>query len=144
MNMSNSSWSCCMKWVRDVASRFPCGPNAQLTHIEHGPHDASFYKLLAELEEEFYELKRKGYSGMSIRVLSPRGGLVWPIVCPTPAHLQAKGSTGLGTISPASKSPNTLGKRKACWRRKNGWMCRRRLVREACWADRGRIIGIEA
>jgi hypothetical protein len=29
----------------------------------HGPHDAKFYKLLAELEEEFYELKRKGYSG---------------------------------------------------------------------------------
>jgi hypothetical protein len=29
----------------------------------HGPHDASFYKLLAELEEEYYDLKRKGYSG---------------------------------------------------------------------------------
>ncbi|ORX40250.1 WLM domain-domain-containing protein [Kockovaella imperatae] len=35
----------------------------ELTHIQHGPHDASFYKLLAEIEEEFYELKRKGYSG---------------------------------------------------------------------------------
>lgn len=35
----------------------------QLTHNEHGPHSAQFYKLLAELEEEFYELKRKGYSG---------------------------------------------------------------------------------
>ncbi|KAK8858439.1 hypothetical protein IAR55_002666 [Kwoniella newhampshirensis] len=35
----------------------------ELTHIEHGPHDAKFYKLLAELEEEFYELKRRGYSG---------------------------------------------------------------------------------
>jgi len=35
----------------------------ELTHIEFGPHDTSFYKLLAELEDEFYELKRKGYSG---------------------------------------------------------------------------------
>lgn len=38
---------------------------AQLTHIEQGPHDARFYKILGELEEEFYELKRKGYAGMS-------------------------------------------------------------------------------
>jgi len=37
----------------------------QLTHNEHGPHDAKFYKLLAELEEEYYDLKRKGYSGAS-------------------------------------------------------------------------------
>ena len=29
----------------------------------HGPHDASFYKLLGELEEEYYDLKRKGYEG---------------------------------------------------------------------------------
>lgn len=35
----------------------------QLTHIVHGPHDAPFYKLLSELEEEYYDLKRKGYSG---------------------------------------------------------------------------------
>ncbi|GHJ84331.1 hypothetical protein NliqN6_0733 [Naganishia liquefaciens] len=35
----------------------------ELTHNVHGPHDASFYKLLGELEEEWYELKRKGYSG---------------------------------------------------------------------------------
>ncbi|EIW73578.1 hypothetical protein TREMEDRAFT_59752 [Tremella mesenterica DSM 1558] len=35
----------------------------ELTHNEFGPHDASFYKLLGELEEEFYELKRKGYTG---------------------------------------------------------------------------------
>ncbi|BEJ13840.1 hypothetical protein CspHIS471_0310140 [Cutaneotrichosporon sp. HIS471] len=35
----------------------------ELTHIVHGPHDASFYKLLAELEEEYYDLKRKGFSG---------------------------------------------------------------------------------
>ncbi|WVQ96786.1 hypothetical protein IAU59_003893 [Kwoniella sp. CBS 9459] len=35
----------------------------ELTHNEHGPHDAKFYKLLAELEEEYYDLKRKGYSG---------------------------------------------------------------------------------
>jgi hypothetical protein len=32
-------------------------------HNVHGPHDASFYKLLGELEEEWYDLKRKGYSG---------------------------------------------------------------------------------
>jgi len=44
--------------------------DAQLTHIEHGPHDASFYKLLAVLEEEYYDLKRKGYSGESTS--SPR------------------------------------------------------------------------
>lgn len=37
--------------------------NAQLTHNVHGPHDAKFYKLLGELEEEFYDLKRKGYEG---------------------------------------------------------------------------------
>ena len=35
----------------------------ELTHIEHGPHDASFYKLLAVLEDEYYDLKRKGYEG---------------------------------------------------------------------------------
>ncbi|KAL1408383.1 hypothetical protein Q8F55_005195 [Vanrija albida] len=35
----------------------------ELTHIVHGPHDTSFYKLLAELEEEYYTLKRKGYEG---------------------------------------------------------------------------------
>lgn len=35
----------------------------ELTHNVHGPHDASFYKLLGELEEEWYELKRTGYSG---------------------------------------------------------------------------------
>jgi hypothetical protein len=34
----------------------------QLTHNVYGPHDAKFYKLLGELEEEYYELKRKGYS----------------------------------------------------------------------------------
>ncbi|WWC70577.1 uncharacterized protein I206_104528 [Kwoniella pini CBS 10737] len=35
----------------------------ELTHNVHGPHDAKFYKLLEELEEEYYELKRKGFSG---------------------------------------------------------------------------------
>ncbi|CAK9780722.1 WLM-domain-containing protein [Cutaneotrichosporon oleaginosum] len=35
----------------------------ELTHIVHGPHDASFYKSLAELEEEYYDLRRKGYTG---------------------------------------------------------------------------------
>ncbi|CAD6570264.1 MAG: hypothetical protein TREMPRED_005707 [Tremellales sp. Tagirdzhanova-0007] len=35
----------------------------ELTHIEHGAHNASFYKLLGELEEEYWDLKRKGYSG---------------------------------------------------------------------------------
>ncbi len=39
--------------------------DTQLTHNVHGPHDASFYKLLEKLEEEYYELKRKGYSGAS-------------------------------------------------------------------------------
>ncbi|EKC97956.1 zinc ion binding protein [Trichosporon asahii var. asahii CBS 8904] len=34
-----------------------------LTHIVHGPHDDKFYKLLGELEEEYYGLKSKGYSG---------------------------------------------------------------------------------
>lgn len=38
----------------------------QLVHNEIGPHNAAFYKLLSELEEEFYDLKRKGYSGMPI------------------------------------------------------------------------------
>ena len=36
----------------------------KLTHIEHGAHNATFYKLLGELEEEYWDLKRKGYSGM--------------------------------------------------------------------------------
>ncbi|WVR06218.1 hypothetical protein IAU60_003248 [Kwoniella sp. DSM 27419] len=35
----------------------------ELTHNVHGPHDAKFYKLLGEIEEEYYDLKRKGYSG---------------------------------------------------------------------------------
>lgn len=35
----------------------------QLTHNVHGPHDEKFYKLLSELEEEYYELQRNGYSG---------------------------------------------------------------------------------
>jgi hypothetical protein len=37
--------------------------SSQLAHIEHGPHDANFYRLLGELEEEYWGLKRKGYSG---------------------------------------------------------------------------------
>jgi hypothetical protein len=35
----------------------------QLTHNVHGPHDQHFYKMLSELETEWYELKRSGYSG---------------------------------------------------------------------------------
>ncbi|WVQ72805.1 hypothetical protein IAR50_002365 [Cryptococcus sp. DSM 104548] len=35
----------------------------ELTHIVHGPHAAPFYKLLKELEDEFYALKTRGYSG---------------------------------------------------------------------------------
>ncbi|ODN95233.1 elongation factor 3 [Cryptococcus wingfieldii CBS 7118] len=35
----------------------------ELTHIVHGPHAAPFYTLLKELEEEYYALKTKGYSG---------------------------------------------------------------------------------
>lgn len=48
----------------------------QLTHIEHGPHDAKFYKLLGELEEEYYELKRKGYSGPFSSSQSPASFLL--------------------------------------------------------------------
>jgi hypothetical protein len=29
----------------------------------HGPHDQNFYNFLSRLEEEYYELKRTGYSG---------------------------------------------------------------------------------
>ncbi|TYJ58885.1 hypothetical protein B9479_000317 [Cryptococcus floricola] len=35
----------------------------ELTHIVHGPHAVPFYNLLKELEEEYYALKTKGYSG---------------------------------------------------------------------------------
>lgn len=35
----------------------------KLAHIVHGPHGPPFYKLLSELEEEYYDLKRKGYTG---------------------------------------------------------------------------------
>ncbi|KAH8102380.1 WLM domain-containing protein [Cristinia sonorae] len=35
----------------------------ELTHNVHGPHDEKFYKLLAELEDEYAALKRSGYSG---------------------------------------------------------------------------------
>jgi hypothetical protein len=41
----------------------------QLTHNVYGPHDAKFYKLLGELEEEYYELKRKGYSGKYFSII---------------------------------------------------------------------------
>lgn len=34
-----------------------------MTHNVHGPHDEKFYKFLSSLEEEYYELKRSGYSG---------------------------------------------------------------------------------
>jgi len=34
----------------------------------YGPHDAQFYKLLGELEEEWHELKRSGYSGQSLTI----------------------------------------------------------------------------
>ncbi|KAK4687762.1 DNA-dependent metalloprotease WSS1, partial [Tremellales sp. Uapishka_1] len=59
-----SSWSCCTRYddIRFLRALLTI-EIMELTHIQFGPHDASFYKLLAELEEEFYELKRKGYSG---------------------------------------------------------------------------------
>lgn len=35
----------------------------ELTHNVHGPHDEQFYKLLAELEDEYDALQRSGYAG---------------------------------------------------------------------------------
>lgn len=35
----------------------------ELTHNVYDPHDDKFYKFLAELEEEYYQLKRTGYAG---------------------------------------------------------------------------------
>lgn len=35
----------------------------ELTHIVHGPHDESFYKFLAALEDEYDALVRSGYAG---------------------------------------------------------------------------------
>src|SRR5436305_1330312 len=35
----------------------------RLTHIEVGPHDVRFYKLLDELNDEYDDLLAKGYSG---------------------------------------------------------------------------------
>ena len=35
----------------------------ELTHNKHGPHDATFYAFLSTLEEEYYDLQRKGYIG---------------------------------------------------------------------------------
>ncbi|KAG8219423.1 hypothetical protein J3R82DRAFT_347 [Butyriboletus roseoflavus] len=35
----------------------------ELTHNVHGPHDEKFYKLLAELEDEYDALQRSGYAG---------------------------------------------------------------------------------
>ena len=35
----------------------------QLTHNVHGPHDDAFYKYLKGLEDEYYTLRSKGYSG---------------------------------------------------------------------------------
>ncbi|TEB38782.1 WLM-domain-containing protein [Coprinellus micaceus] len=35
----------------------------ELTHNVHGPHDDKFYKFLSGLQDEYEELRRKGYSG---------------------------------------------------------------------------------
>ncbi|GME64649.1 Zinc finger RanBP2-type protein [Neofusicoccum parvum] len=35
----------------------------ELTHIKWGPHDKNFHKLWDELREEYYALKRQGYTG---------------------------------------------------------------------------------
>ncbi|OMP87384.1 DNA damage response protein WSS1 [Diplodia seriata] len=35
----------------------------ELAHVRCGPHDARFYKLWDELREEYYALKRQGYTG---------------------------------------------------------------------------------
>ncbi|KAI9057777.1 WLM-domain-containing protein [Trametes sanguinea] len=35
----------------------------ELTHNVHGPHDEKFYKYLAELEEEYENLRKSGYAG---------------------------------------------------------------------------------
>lgn len=35
----------------------------ELTHNVHGPHDDKFYKFLSGLEDEYYALRVKGYSG---------------------------------------------------------------------------------
>lgn len=60
--MSSSSSSCSTRCVWPDYG-WQGSTDDQLTHIVHGPHDTSFYKLLAELEEEYYDLKRKGYTG---------------------------------------------------------------------------------
>lgn len=86
----------------------------QLTHNEIGPHNPSFYKLLGELEEEYYELKRKGYTGRFVPHLSHRSPVHSPaislwhtLLVSQSSQAQEKASTRQGTISPASNAPNT-------------------------------------
>lgn len=47
----------------------------QLTHNVHGRHDAKFYKLLGELEEEYDRLKDSGYSGEGFHSVGRKVGV---------------------------------------------------------------------
>jgi hypothetical protein len=54
---------CCTRYVLQYIL---CDLNItffQLTHNVHGPHDATFYKYLSGLEEEYQALKRSGWAG---------------------------------------------------------------------------------
>lgn len=37
--------------------------HGKLTHNVHGPHDDKFYSFLSKLQDEYEELRRKGYAG---------------------------------------------------------------------------------
>ncbi|OJD32909.1 zinc metallopeptidase [Diplodia corticola] len=52
----------------------------ELAHISCGPHDARFYKLWDELREEYYALKRQGYTGDGFLSVGHRvGGKAVPL-----------------------------------------------------------------
>ncbi|KAI8807348.1 WLM domain-containing protein [Cladochytrium replicatum] len=47
----------------------------ELAHNVHGPHDAKFYALLSKLEEEYYALVARGYTGEGFDARGDRVGI---------------------------------------------------------------------
>ncbi|CAI5474425.1 unnamed protein product [Closterium sp. Yama58-4] len=83
----------------------------ELTHIERGPHDAKFYKLLDELNEECDDLIARGITGTSFGGSGHRlGSSAYPSIRPVRlGTAAAAASSSFGVISSAAPSRGVAG-----------------------------------
>ncbi|CAI5495728.1 unnamed protein product [Closterium sp. Naga37s-1] len=90
----------------------------ELTHIERGPHDAKFYKLLDELNEECDELIARGITGTPFGGSGHRlGSSAYPSIRPvrlgtsatSAAAAAAAGSSSFGVLSTATPPRGVAG-----------------------------------